>query len=179
MPVYRAEIFKSFEAETWENVYHIFAGSLLVAASFAEEVLDVERTFHSDQVIFESIRTSDLVPNNNQFVSRQSGTFGSVPGSTTGPLYPLFNCWKVNFNQPVGRNSYKLYRGVIGEANASGSDISATYLTVTAVNLLDTLTATTLPEYLVDYTGAAFIGVTGEIPIVQRDLHRRKRRPTA
>lgn len=175
MARFRIEIFKRLNNERWENVYHIETVSFTTVPEPLTDIINAEEAFHSDQVLFEYARVSTAAEGDNLFQNYPINQYGLVPGSTTGGLLPLWNVAKVYLQKDLRRPDFKLYRGVVGEANTE-SGLLATGLRTSIANAIGAL-VTANPQVIFpeDPTGV-YNGVSVDAFIRQRDLHRRRRR---
>lgn len=174
MARFKVEIFKRLSNERWENRYHIETLSFTTAADIVPDIIEAERTFHSDQVLFEYARVSTIAEGDDLFQNTTINQFGIVPGSTTGGLLPLWNVAKVYFNKDLQRPDFKLYRGVIGELNSDSGQLGSDLRTLIRTSLNPLVTGD--PQIVFPVSGAGYVSITVDNFIRQRDLHRRRRR---
>lgn len=174
MARFKLEIFKRLGGETWANRYWLETLSFTTAAELVEDVVIAEANFHSDQVSFYAARVSSQVEGDGLFQNFPLAINGNVPATTTAGLLPLWNVVKVYLSKDLSRPDYKLYRGVIGEANTEGGQVA-----VATRNLITTqLTAIALgdPKIIWPFDGVGFTAVTVDPLVRERQLHRRRRR---
>lgn len=174
MPQFTVEIFKRLGGETWSNRYLMTWASMAGALPASGEFLDAERAFHSDQVTFTSIRLSTAVPGDNEFAVVPVNLPGLVPGTTTGGLLPLWNVAKMYANRGYARPYYKLYRGVLGEANTDNGLVSTGTQDTIEAAFAEILGAET--PYWVTTEDVGINSVNADPFIRHRQLHRGRRR---
>lgn len=174
MALFKLEIFKRLGAADWLNRYWLSTLSFTTAQEVAEDIIIAEANFHSDQVSFYQARISSQAEGDNLFQNLPLSITGNVPATTTAGLLPLWNVVKVYFTKDLSRPDYKLYRGVIGEANSDSGTVA-----VATRNLIDaqlTALATGAEPKIFAFDGGIFTDVTVDPLIRQRQLHRRKAR---
>lgn len=176
MARFKLEIFKRIGTETWLNRYWLETLSFTTATEVAEDVIIAEANIHSEQVAFTMARISTQVEGDNAFQNLPLSINGNVPGSTTGPLLPLWNVVKCYFTKDLARPDYKYYRGVLGEDNSESGSIAPA--TATAVDTALSAVATGDPQLIFPFSGAGYTNVTVDPLIRMRQLHRRRRRTT-
>lgn len=174
MARYRVEIFKKLGTETWENRYHVETVSFTTAEVLATSIAESEQAFHSEQVFFTYARVSTVVEGDNLFLNIPLNYSGGVPGSTTSGLLPLWNVAKVYFTKDLARPDFKLYRGCLGEGNSESGQLSSNIITALTTNLTPLVTGE--EPILFPVSGPAYTGLSVDLFIRQRDVHRRKRR---
>lgn len=174
MARFKLEIFKQLGNERWENRYFLETLSFTTAADLLPDVIAAERAFHSDQVLFTYARVSTVVEGDDLFQNTTINQTGLVPGSTTGGLLPLWNVAKLYLNKDLSRPDYKLYRGVIGEANSESGLLGSDLRTAIRTNMSPLVTGD--PQIIFPESGPGYVSLTVDTFIRQRDLHRRKRR---
>lgn len=125
MPLYRGVIYKRLDAlngERWTNTYHIESGigpndalNSLETIANAEMAVSIGAV-HVYRLTVKNILIGDTV---------QRGV--DIPGGrTVDPvnMIPFFNTVRVVFTDDVGKAESKYLRGVIGEINVEGFNIS-------------------------------------------------------
>lgn len=176
MPRFNVEIFKRLGNESWSNRYSLFGSSLAAVLPSAGGFFTAEQSFHSEQVAFTNIRVSTATVGDTEFSNVPLNQNGLVPGSTTGGLLPLWNVVKMYANYGYNRPYYKLYRGVLGEAN-SESGLVASGTQTLIEDAFDTILAFD-PALWVTETDVGILTVDVDQFIRHRQLHRTRRRQT-
>lgn len=177
MARFRVEIFKTLGGEGWENRYHIETVSFTTAVDLANQIAVAEQAFHSEQVSFPYLRISTVVEGDNLFLTVPLNSQGLVPGSSTGGLLPLWNVVKAYFAKDLARPDFKLYRGVLGEANSENGLVAGTLVT-NIESIMFPLVVNDVPVVF-PISGPSYAGFSVDPYIRHRDLHRRRVRRAA
>lgn len=172
MTLYSVDIQKKLGAEYWTNRYIVEASDLAAASAIGEDIVDAERSVHSELVNFDKLRTSTVTKNDNNYIIVPLTGVG-VLGETNAPI-PLFNAARVDFGTNQGRPSRKYLR----------PGVSATYVQGTNWN---TALYNALVSYgqaivslvgLRDVDGQEFLNSTAFRAIAMRQLRRGTKRKT-
>jgi hypothetical protein len=101
----------------WTNQYHVTAPSLQDAEEFVTPIINFERAIHTPRVTLAFARTSDLVPDTDNFVNRPI----NLPGleNSEGDPLPLFLAVRVDLTPTVGRSGRKFYHTFTHEGQQS------------------------------------------------------------
>jgi hypothetical protein len=129
MAVWKIDIEKSFQGETWTNVYYVEADTLQDAADIGDAIVPIEESITSAGVLFTKYRTSDLVPNTDNFITSVINEFGDRAIDTV-TLMPLFVVARCDLSVGVGRPGRKYLRGVLYEQDVRFGAIETTAVTL-------------------------------------------------
>ena len=177
MAIFKVELFKRLGTEEWTNRYWTFSTTLAAAIPEINPIINAERSFHSDQVVFTYARVATAEEGDDEFANVPINLPGLVPGSTTGGLLPLWNVAKLYWSKGYSRPDYKLYRGCLGELNTDSGSLGAS--TQTAIDTAwDSVIALT-PARLVSADGIAYASASVDPLIRERQLHRQRRRTSS
>jgi len=124
MPVFKVDIEKQYGTEFWTNVYYVDAASLTLAHAVAAEIVNAEQEIHLVSVNFTKYRTSDLLPDTDQYISTALNSPGER-GFAGDPL-PLFNVVRVELSVGIGRPGRKYLRGILCEGDITFNSINGT-----------------------------------------------------
>lgn len=102
------DIQKRLGAEYWTNVYYVDLPDLDAGVDAAVTIAEVEKSFHSQQVIFDKYRVSVYGPQNDNYITGPIGGSGEVTADQ--PLMPLFCTLNVVFTAGMNRPGRKFYR---------------------------------------------------------------------
>lgn len=149
MAVFKIDVEKQLGSEYWSNVYYVEANGIAEAATFAVPIAQAERSFTSNTVLFTKARTSDLVPNTDNYITSVLNAYGQNAGQPS-ELLPLFNVIRVDLVTGRGRPGRKYYRACLFEPYVSGSPW-------------------TLSAGIVDAVNNAINGLLATVPLVQKD----------
>ena len=179
MAVFKVEVFKSYQQETWGNVYHLAAADLVAANNSLSIIVDAEKAFHMNVVSFVSGRVADLTPGTDAFYTTPlSGTGAAGPGAASVPLWDTV---RVDF--PVaggGRPSRKFYRGVLEESLVEYLTVNATKLAAIVLELNEMIVALAAEGTpYVDVDAQLIETAVGWPKVQMRQLHRKRRRAAA
>lgn len=170
------QIFKQLGNEKWSNRYLVEATLLSDAVNAAQTITLRERNFHATNVQFTLARVSTELPGDEIFQTVPLNTVGAM--TIDGGQLPLWNVVRVDITVGSGRPSRKFYRCPIDEGRTENGIVSGTFVSaITAdinaligeVNTLDSVT-------LVDPDGQAWVDATVHGLLVNRKLHRRRRK---
>lgn len=89
MPLFKIDIEKEFSNEFWTNVYYATSVDLGAAHLVAQGILQAERQFHKDVVLFTRYRTSTVLQGDFQYITSIANLNGLVGSSS--PRIPLWN----------------------------------------------------------------------------------------
>jgi hypothetical protein len=175
MAIFRVQLFKQKGTDRpWTNVYHVDAADIDAAAGAVVTVLaPAESHILADSCNIIKAIVSD--PDAGTFITLAL----SVAGLISDPgLLPLFNTMRaIVAVGGLGRNDSKFYRGYLGEGNTENQQISSGAATG-ATSVLNALVSdmATAGAALVDEDGNSWGTVTIQLPIQERQRHRRRKR---
>ena len=173
MSLHQVDVEKLLETEYWTNRYFIDVPNVSAGIPVGQAIVDFERRFHSEGVLFTKIRVSDAIPNNDNFVILTLNVAGL--DGPSGDYLPLFNCVRMDLAPAIGRASRKFYRAPIREGEQVGG-----FLTEARLNALNAL----IPTYLYPITELCdpdlqpFSQVAFVRTVAMRQLRRGSRRRT-
>lgn len=171
MPVFKVDIEKQYGTEYWTNVYYVDEESLTLAHGVAAEIVNAEQEIHLVSVNFTKYRTSDMVPDTDQYITTPLNSPGER-GFAGDPL-PLFNVVRVELGVGIGRPSRKYLRGVLCEGDITFNTINGATLTEIDTDYCNALEAI---EELVDRDGSPIVDCNAQPMVGMRQLRRGSRR---
>jgi hypothetical protein len=171
MPVYQVDVEKLYEGEYWSNRYFVERETIAAASVAAEDIAQIERSFHNVNVLFTKVRTSTVALGDDAYIISPLAVNGQFASGDA--LLPLFNVLRGDFPKFGGGRPYrKLYRGVLTEDVVIGNVISSGTLT-TALNAAQS-SFREVP--LTTGLGEELGNVTWFAPVAMRQLRRGSRR---
>lgn len=174
MALFKADIEKVYGSEYWTNVYYIEAADIDTAATYLDNLMDVEQATHSQQVTVEKGRVTPVPNPGNAFITHEFHESGGYINSE--PLMPLFNTIRVDMNVAAGRPSRKFLRGVLHmDAIDADGYLVAGYQTHILNNYITPLEGY---GWLVDESGNDIVGFTLQGKPSDRQLRRGSKRRT-
>lgn len=176
MPLHIVQIFKQLGNEKWSNRYIVDSPSLVEASQAAVTISLRERNFHATNVQFTHARVSTVAPNDELFTTVPFNAVGAM--TIDGGQLPLWNCVRVDISVGGGRPSRKFYRCPIDEGRTENGAVSGTFASaITAdINALISEIQTLDSSTLADPDGQDWVDATVHGLLVNRKLHRRRRR---
>lgn len=176
MAIYIIQLFKQLGNEKWSNRYLIESAVLQDAVNAVGSISARERNFHATNVQFTHARVSTLAQGDEIFQTVPLNVAGVM--TVDGGQLPLWNCVRVDINVGAGRPSRKFYRCPIDEGRTENGAVSGTFRTAIEadINALIDDVQTLDSSSLVDPDGQAWVDGTVHNLLVNRKLHRRRRK---
>lgn len=175
MTIYRVQVFEQAPGQRpWTNVYHVQATTIEFADDAANVICNRTQDLLSNVCKIVKRIVSD--PLTHTFITTAMDLAGADAGA--GDLLPFFNTARVLINVAGhGRNDMKYLRGLLGESNTAGQQLSSGTISgiETVFNaMIDDLSASATP--LVDNAGNLWGAVSVQADIQDRQRHRRRKK---
>lgn len=170
--LFAVDIEKRLGSEYWSNRYIVASAQFSNAVAFADDIVQVERSFHADAVTFTRARISTVDQTDDRYTIVPLQVQGLRDNG--GSILPLFNTLRFDLPAASGRPSRKYYRGVLTELDIEGDAITTDF----SVFVPPFNAALLAPEgdRVVDPQGQTLFGPV-VVPLVQmRQLRRSSRR---
>jgi len=173
VPLWKVDIEKHYQGEYWSNRYFVEEADLVAAHLFAVGIVNWERALVGIDIDFTRVRTSDVVPDTDNFISTPLQLVGTRP--IGGELMPLFCVVRVDFTAGTGRPSRKYLRGVLREADVTQFTVNSALRDLVQTEYAGPLVAS---SEFVDIDGQTITSSAVHPVVGMRQLRRGSRRRT-
>lgn len=178
MPLFRIQMFKEHPESNrpFSNTYIISASEMSNAVDGAGIILAAERNIYDTAFLITYARISTVAIDGSNFTTATYNQNGIPSPSGTG--LPLFNTLRIDINtvgfgRPTRMHYRNLTEGVIVGGSIDGTFRSA--ITAVVNGLIDDLQTFDTPWVQAD--GDALTDASAFPKVVQRSLHRKRRKP--
>lgn len=178
MPFFRIQLFKEHPESNrpFSNTYIVSATDMFAAQGAADIIKDFEQDMYDNAFLITYARVSTVAEDGNVYTTIPYNVNGNSAPSGTG--LPLFNTLRVDITTTgFGRPTHMHYRN-LSEGVIVGSAIDGTFLsahTALVNGLIADLNTNDTPWVQED--GDHLVNATSFPKVVQRSLHRKRRKP--
>lgn len=174
-PVWRLEIFKKLEAETWSNAYLLDDTDITAADAVASSLVDWEAAIHKSNVQLEYYLLSSIAIGDRIFRHVPLNIPGEDPIGSEQWI-PLYNTLRMDMATTDSDPARKYYRLPITEGMQQNS-----IFTPAAVTAFNSAINTILQPIIdlgsiVTNSGKVVVSASTHVAVQMRQLHRKRRR---
>lgn len=175
IPTHRLEIRKLYEGHSYSNDYNVECPSMDDAEAMAISLVEFERSFHLNNVVFVSYRVSTVAVGDRIFRHQPIDTIGLRLRSGTSQL-PLFCTVRLDMRTVDSDPCRKYYRPPLEETDQEDGHLSAGYWTAIVAAWFVMNAAFPVGSKIVSNKGNNVVGASGFPDVQMRQLHRKRKK---
>ena len=170
MPLFKVDIQKKLGEEYWTNTYTVNESTIQAARDVGLLIVNQERNFHLNVVVFDRLRVSTPVEGDNEFIIVPLSELGRRD-TFEGEVLPLFNTLAVLYGTGVGRVGRRYYRGCLNE-----TDVFDGRVVLTLISDVGLYTQNILSFGVAKANGTPYTTATPVREVAMRQLRRGSKR---